>query len=690
MKHIPFILLILCAACIGISTFVEDACGTPFIQSHVYGTWWFRIAWALVMLAAVWFACRQKMWRHLPSLVLHLSFVVIFFGALTTALTGKKGFLHLREGETVSTYIDRKGVQQSLPFQVRLDKFSIEHYPGTATPSDYVSQLTCSQTEEGTSFSTTVSMNHVLSSHGYRFYQTSFDEDMQGSVFTVNHDPWGTGVTYLGFVIFCLGGLLTLFSPHGEFRRLLSHPLIRKGGVLLLILLYAGAEAEGHTTALPVVKRVQADSLAVRLVVYNGRVAPLNTLAKDFLQKLYGKSSYHGISPEQVLSSWLLYPEEWGQEPLIRIKSKELRTALNLDGQYASLADLFDGTQYKLRPLWLREPNKQTKLAKSILEVDEKVGLILMLRQGTLIQPVPKGTPRPSSSKVKAELLYNRVPFSKILFMLNLTLGFVAFGVMLWRMLNGKREGLLSRRCWTAVLLAATLFHAFGYGLRGYVSGEWPLSNGYETMQFVALAVLLIACLLQRRFPFTRPFGLLLSGFSLLVAYLGEMNPQVTPLMPVLASPWLSYHVSFIMVSYALFAFVTLNGVFALCLLARQKTVRQSGNFACQSGRHQHQVAQLTLLSRLLLYPATFLLGVGIIMGAVWANVSWGSYWSWDPKEVWALVAFIVYGITFHRHSLRWLSRPMAFHIYVIFAFAVVLMTYFGVNYLLGGMHSYA
>jgi len=689
MRHLPFILLILAAAGIGISTFVENACGTPFIQTHVYGTWWFRAAWMVVMIAAVWFACRRKMWRHLPSLILHLSFVVIFLGAFTTALTGKKGFLHLREGESASAYIDKTGAQQPLPFRVRLDKFSVAHYAGTETPSDYVSQLTCYEIEGGDPISVTVSMNHILSSHGFRFFQTSFDDDLKGSVFTVNHAPWGTGITYLGFILFCLSGLLMLCAPHGTFRRLLRHPLIRKGGVFLLILLYAGTRTEVHA-ALPVVKRAQADSLASRLVVYNGRVAPLNTLAKDFVQKLYGSSSYHGLTPEQVLSSWLLYPEEWGQEPLIRIKSKELCAALKMEGHYASLADLFDGTQYKLRPLWLREQNKQTKLAKSILEVDEKIGLILMLRQGTLIRPVPAGTPRPSSSKIKAELLYNRIPFSKVLFMLNLTIGFAAFGIMLWRMLNGRREEKLSRLLWTAILLAVTLFQAFGYGLRGYVSGGWPLSNGYETMQFVALVVLLVSCLLQRRFPFTRPFGLLLSGFTLLVAYLGEMNPQVTPLMPVLASPWLSYHVSFIMVSYALFAFVMLNGIFALCLLARHRQKRQTAPSAYQSENRARQVEQLTLLSRILLCPATFLLGMGIIMGAVWANVSWGSYWSWDPKEVWALVAFIVYGITFHRNSLRWLSHPVAFHLYMVFAFAVVMMTYFGVNYLLGGMHSYA
>ena len=218
--------------------------------------------------------------------------------------------------------------------------------------------------------------------------------------------------------------------------------------------------------------------------------------------------------------------------------------------------------------------------------------------------------------------------------------------------------------------------------LRTYISGRLPMSNGYETMQFVALAVLLTACLLQRRFPFTRPFGFLLSGFTLLVAYLGEMNPQITPLMPVLASPWLSWHVSLIMISYGLFAFTFLNGILALCLIGKQKNTA--------SPITGEQIEQLTLLSRLLLYPGTFLLGTGIVLGAVWANVSWGSYWSWDPKEVWALAAFIIYGISFHRKSLPCFQRPWLFHGYMIFAFAVVLMTYFGVNYLLGGMHSYA
>ena len=195
-------------------------------------------------------------------------------------------------------------------------------------------------------------------------------------------------------------------------------------------------------------------------------------------------------------------------------------------------------------------------------------------------------------------------------------------------------------------------------------------------MQFLALCALVTAVALCRRFSFAIPFGFILTGFTLLVANISKMDPQITQLMPVLVSPWLSAHVSVIMIAYCLLAFIMLDGVLALILISHENCTEQ--------------VKQLTLLSRLLLYPAVFLLTIGIFLGAVWANVSWGRYWAWDPKEVWALVAFMVYGAAFHRRTLPWLRRPLAFHLYMVAAFLVVLMTYFGVNYLLGGMHSYA
>ena len=680
MKSVPFILLFWAAAGIGISTFVEDAHGTPFIQTYVYGTWWFKLLWTAVMVTSAALFVRRKMWKNFPLLVLHLSFGVIFAGALTTAFTGHKGILHLRKGQPTGEYVNERKQVARLPFMMCLDSFRIAYYPGTEAPADYVSQISCQHIDGDIFARPIISMNRIFSAQGYRFYQSSYDEDLEGSWLSVNYDPWGTGITYTGFCLMGLGCLLLLCARGGGFRRLLRHPLIRKGG-LFLIALFWGCQLKA-APALPVVKRVQADSLAIQQVVYNDRVAPFNTLARDFVQKIYGRPSFHGITPEQVVSSWMLYPEEWNRTPIIHIKNQELRTALGLKEEYASLNHLFDGTQYKLQPLWQREQGNRSKLAQAIQETDEKVGLILMLRQGTLVRPLPPDVSPLSTQKVNAELWYNRIPFSKILFMVNLTLGFAAFGLFMFRMLTNRKEKAVSRRVWGTALCLTTLFHATGYALRGYIRGGFPLSNGYETMQFVTLAVLLTACLLQRRFPFTRPFGFLLSGFTLLVAYLGEMNPQITPLMPVLASPWLSWHVSLIMISYGLFAFTFLNGILALCLIGKQKNTA--------SPITGEQIEQLTLLSRLLLYPGTFLLGTGIVLGAVWANVSWGSYWSWDPKEVWALAAFIIYGISFHRKSLPYFQRPWLFHGYMIFAFAVVLMTYFGVNYLLGGMHSYA
>ena len=679
MKSVPFILLFMAAAALGIATFVENARGTAFVHTYVYGTWWFALAWTAIFIGLVVTAIRRKMWKRWPSLLLHAGFVVVFAGALLTAFTGHKGLLHLRQGIPATSYVDGQRRMAQLPFTMTLERFRVEYYDGTDAPADYVSEISCHTTDGQLLCSPRISMNRIFSTKGYRFYQTSFDEDHEGSWLTVNHDPYGTTVSYAGFILLCIGFLLALFDPQGGFRRLLRHPLLRRGGLFAWLCL---ASFRVDASPLPVVKRTQADSLASVQVVYNGRIAPLNTPARDFVQKVYGAPSFRGLTPEQVVASWQLHPEAWNRVPFIRIKSSKLRERLGIKDEYAMLSELFDGTGYKLQALWQQEMGTRGKMAKAIQETDEKVGLALMLTQGTLVRPLPPGLPGLSSAKVRAELWYNRIPFCKILFMANLTLGIVAFGLLVRRMLLRRKENPATRRLWTAALWIATLFHTAGYVLRGYIAGTIPLSNGYETMLFAAWVVLLTACLLRRRFPFVLPFGFLLSGFILLVAHLGEMNPQITPLMPVLASPWLSWHVSLIMISYALFAFIFLNGLLALVLSGR------SGN-ACRPLARE-RVMQLTLLSRLLLYPATSLLGIGIILGAVWANVSWGSYWSWDPKEVWALVAFIVYGIAFHTRSLPWLQRPRTFHIYMILAFAVVLMTYFGVNYLLGGMHSYA
>ena len=678
MKRLILSVYVALVVVLAVTTFVEQARGTAFAGAHVYHAVWFALLWGVLAVLTLVACVRMRLWRRVPLLLLHGSFLVILGGALITFLWGEQGYVHLEEGRETDRFVARDGGKLlPLPFSLRLDSFRIVCYPGTEAPADYVSYIHVSGNGRE-SQKASVSMNRIFSCGGYRFYQSSYDPDGRSSWLSVNHDPWGIGVTYAGYALLGLSMLWVLFSRGGEFRRLLRHPLLRKGGLLVLFLLL-GTTLQAAERKLPVLNLKQADSLASVQVIYHDRVMPFNTLARDFVLKLTGKPAYKGLEPEQVIGGWLLHPEVWKDEPMIRIKSAALRRRLGLESDFARLSDLFDGQTYRLQAYWDASDNHSGELSpldKAIVETDEKVGLILMLQKGTLIQPLPDdgSIARLPEAKVRAELLYNRIPFSQVLFMFNLTVGLLAFAVLLYRgMRRAAADSRMLRgleRFFTGALWAALAFQSLGYALRWYIGGRVPLSNGYETMQFLALATLLLACLFRRRFPFTLPFGFLLSGFALLVSYLGQMNPQITPLMPVLVSPWLSSHVSLIMMSYALFAFLMLNGVLALCV--------------------RREALRLMLLSRLLLYPAVFFLGAGIFLGAIWANVSWGHYWSWDPKEVWALVTFMVYAVPFHAGSLPRLRKPLFFHVYMMVAFLTVLMTYFGVNYVLGGMHSYA
>ena len=361
---------------------------------------------------------------------------------------------------------------------------------------------------------------------------------------------------------------------------------------------------------------------------------------------------------------------------MILIKSEALRQQLHVEGKYARLTDLFDQNGYKLQRLWkggdaTTEPNDP--LQKAVMEVDEKVEIILMLQQGKLIQPLPKdGSVQPlSRMRVEAELLYNRIPFAKILFMACLTLGVLAFVRIIYcNVHRGAHNGCIDRVVFPIALYACTALLLVAFCLRGYVAGHVPMSNGFETMQFMALVTLCVSCVWHRRFAVLLPFGFMVAGFSLLVSSLGQSNPQITNLMPVLVSPWLSLHVSVVMMGYSLLAFLLFTGLMGLCV--------------------PRQAERMMLMGRLLLYPAVFFLGIGIFLGAVWANQSWGTYWSWDPKETWALITFMVYAIGFHSSSLPWLRNPRHFNWFAVLAFLTVLMTYFGVNFILGGMHSYA
>ena len=272
--------------------------------------------------------------------------------------------------------------------------------------------------------------------------------------------------------------------------------------------------------------------------------------------------------------------------------------------------------------------------------------------------------------------IYNQLNVVKPLAFVCLTLGLLLFALYVYRFSMQQKPNRIVRYLSLAGLLLMFIFLSVLIVLRSAIVGYFPLANGYEVMHFLAWTALLLTLLFYRRFQMILPFGFLLCGFSLLVATMGEANPQITALKPVISSPLLSVHVVVIMFSYALLAFIMLNGLTAILL-------------HCFSENAQRQIERLKTISHLMLYPAVFCLAIGIFVGAIWANLTWGRYWGWDPKEVWALITLMIYSLALHTDSLPMFCKPMFFHLFAVVAFLAVLFTYFGVNFLLGGLHSY-
>lgn len=734
------------------ATFVEKFRGTEFVHASVYGSWWFVGLWAVLALLAVAYFVGRRV-RRASVVLLHLSFAVILIGALLTHVTSWQGAVRLRVGETVSTYYENVPggdvVERKLPFELRLESFDVKYHDGTRAEADYVSRFTI--TDGGATQRAEVSMNNVWKYRSVRFYQSSYDPDMRGSILALNSDPWGIPVTYAGYALLFLSLVWLLVDPKGAFRRLFKSDMMRRG-VLSVMAVCAMSQAAGAANTLP---RETADRLGRLNILYNDRVCPLQTFAVDFTKKLCGSARYGDYTPEQVLAGFIFYGDEWSAEPIIRVKNGPLRDALQLPGR-CSVNTFFNQVMggYILGP-YLNEYyyGHNDKFHKQVADIDDRLMMVMELRRGTLLRVFPftsggkttwysptenitdtlvdeahrkymqnvfsliygevlassygnvdkildkmlkyqqlnGGSSLPSAAQVKAERIYNAIPFATILFMVNLTLGVVLLIIGLIRLIRPVKPDKPDRPdkallravpvVGGALLGLSLLALTACIALRWIVGGRVPMANGYETMLLLAWFVMVLALVAARRFRIALPFGFLMSGFFLLVSHINQMDPQITHIMPVLSSPLLSVHVSVIMMSFALLSLTFICGLTAIILrLVRGRNAVELDG----------QLDSLALLSRLLLYPALTLLGVGIFVGAIWANVSWGAYWSWDAKEVWGLITLMVYAVAAHAASVPFLRRSMGYHIFMTLAFLTIVMTYFGVNYFLGGMHSYA
>ena len=642
-------LYILVVVCIGFATIVEKYRGTDFVGEHIYGAWWFSALWAVLTVASCAYIMQQQLYKRLAVFLLHMAFVVILVGAFVTHITARRDTIHLRVDQSYKL---------SPTATIKLKEFRIVNYPGTDAPMDYqsviehlptdVSAPTLSEKGGGKLL---VSMNHIGYVDGYRLFQQSYDTDGEGVSLGVSYDPYGIAITYLGYLLLLLGIIATLLSRTTQMRA-----LYRKAILMVLLMVSIGANAsvsqthsEGKETTLPVIDKDIAHRMGTILVLYNNRICPLNTVATDFAIKMTGSATWQGYSADEIFFSWMIYYMPWEKELLLNNKRK------GSNERYAVAEMFYNGQFTKIFPYrqeqtvnWYspggqvlpREiPVKEQFFIKQSMDFlteaivtgqhDRAVEIIEKIK---LFQHHMIGDLLPSEGKIQAELFYNKLRSIKFPVLVTLQLG-----------------------------------------LRWWLSGHVPLSNGYETMLFMGWILLVLTIVFFRKVRIFIVIGPLSALCCLLVAMMAGSGSQITPLMPVLQSPLLSVHVMTVMCAYALFALQILLGIYALCLR-----------------RNEEKLERMTALSQLLLYPAIFMLTIGIFLGAVWANVSWGNYWSWDPKESWALITLMVYAVPLHKASIGVFRKPRVYHSYMVIAFLAVLITYFGVNYLLGGMHSYA
>lgn len=489
-------------------------------------------------------------------------------------------------------------------------------------------------------------------------------------------------------------------------------------------------------------------------VLYHGRICPLQTLASDFSAKLYGTSGVKGLTDEQVLTGWMFYGTSWRNIPMHNRKK-----AVDAMDKETTVKALYSGDLLKIYPLrdstgrlgWYSQSDRlpdgiadeewlfvrksmdyifELVVNREYSKLSESLGKLRRFQESKM------GESLPPAYRIKAERAYNALPPLFPIAGTFLILGLVMLAVAMRRMVRDENNGAISSfvdkervtseesrkgptnlvddgRTVTKRWRLSGIFKIVGVaasfvfflvltivlGLLWVASGHIPFSNGAETMLTIAWTAMLASVLSFRKFPIMLPFGIIVASLASLVSAMGNANPAVTQLMPVLSSPLLSIHVSLMMLSYTVLAIIMVNGICGLVASLRHTSVSEpiEGTVFDHRSQAPRQAqgassasAKMARMSEALMYPALFFLGSGIIVGSIWANVSWGCYWNWDPKETWALITFLIASLGVHRTRLPFLMSPRAYHIYTLILSASVLFTYFGVNYLLGGMHSYA
>src|SRR5664280_369643 len=680
-------------------------------------------------------------------------------------ISGKKSetvYLWDREGEKAassSCELDGNTVELSygskataLPFSIKLNKFILERYPGSSSPSGYKSDVVLLDKKENVEKSFMIFMNNILKYRGYRFYQSSFDRDEKGTVLSVNHDMAGMMVTYTGYGLLFIFIILSLINKNSLFNNINAghwNSSIRKTIPAFLLILFLSGLSGIDAQKLVPDKSVAAEFGKVLVQDQKGRTKPLFTLSNDILRKVTRENEFEGLTYMQVFLGLYFDFNNWKDVPLIRISDSEIKSKLGISGKFASFTDLVNlngnGT-YKIsgevNEAYSKAPSERSKTDKELMKIDERVNIVYMIYKGDFMKlfPLKDGTHNwgspleavqkasgkedsvylssivpvlsealqtnnlatvrqvsesitdyqkrfsqyslPSESKTNAELLYYKLGIFERLFPFYTTVGLVMLIGLITMVIRGKKGTSLLVKTLGWLLFAGFLFHTLGLGLRWYIAGHAPMSNGYESLIFISWVTLLAGFIFSRKSAFALSAAAILSSMTLMVAHMSFMDPEITNLVPVLKSYWLTLHVSVIVSSDGFLGVGAILSLINLILLSLSNDKNRE--------RISDTIDELTVINFKTLTIGLYLLTIGTFLGAVWANESWGRYWGWDPKETWSLITIIIYSIVIHSRRIPGMKDIFTFNLISLFAFFSVLMTYFGVNYYLSGMHSYA
>jgi cytochrome c-type biogenesis protein CcsB len=688
-------LLVLLLLGLAAGTIIETSAGTEVAGQTVYYSYWFMAlegVFGLNLLAAL---ITGYPWsrERLGFLVTHGALIVILLGALVSYFGKVEGQLGLWEGQASNVIVcHNPDGTVTLPFTVKLDRFRVDYYQGTRQPANFRSDVEI--LDGGGALKAGIWMNHELEHRGWRFYQSSYRQEggYNATILSVSKDP-GQPIVFFGYGLLLLGMVTVLGTRMGQVRS--KARIVAAVGLLAVV--FAGFPAHAGTRDLDAIRRLP--------VQHDGRIMPLDTLARETVHKVTGQRSLEGDDPVETFLSWVLNPQGASTQPSVALGSAALAQAAGLPpARLASFQQLAGNPNLAQLLAQARQAEEQGMPRQGVLPEAEKLLERALLLQSTysgeLLHPIPppgdvRGPwsptplareasslaalargPRlqgwPSPRALDREITYNAVRPTRVAWI-------VLLAALLLSMAGWKRRSRLLDALAMGGLVLGVAVMTWGIGTRWIIGGRIPAANMYESLLFLAWGVgvfaLVAFAVLRNRLVVVN--ACTMAALTMALTDLLPMDSFIHPVAPVLSgTPWLAIHVPIIMVSYSVLALgvVIAHMQIGLTIFAPRKTAN---------------IQRMNDLLYWYLHVGSILLIAGIMTGSIWASESWGRYWGWDPKEVWSLVAFLAYAAILHA---RWDRQIAAFGVAAIsiIAFQTILMTYLGVNFVLGmGLHSY-